>query len=444
MSCPFCLAGLVFSLEFKFAIEYCVQLNLGHQFFFKLAGEDITFLFKSFLILLLLVTLALPACAQENVFPGKGSVADWQRSQNEYENGHRYKHKKKWESAVDAFQRAINIYPYDDLYYSSRATCFRKLGENLDATQDCARALAIKNDPTYWMMIADISADTGDFMRCRKAINSAQACGGTNAQLLYENVVPGLIKTCKEHGQAWPTTKEKLTLAEMGLDSLGATTEDQFNKQIKRLSKTQLDYARGSKKRLQNLPTTKQTDDAASAMSALGVLTYYAPDGTFTLATNNRTLIKARSFPGKGDRNSWTNAEISFRNGMNIFARGQQAAGLELLQKANSLYPNDEIFLLNLGTAFYYEKNIDASIINFQKATVLSPNDFRTWRNLAVAFLSKDRRKDAAAAMMKAATSAPKGETKTILFENSKFLQSAKPIIQDSLSQPAMQVCWSI
>lgn len=168
-------------------------------------------------MLLLACSLFVSVFAATNDFPGKGSLEDWKRSQIEYELAHKFKESGNMLAAVDHFKKAIGIYPYDDKYYSSRADCFRKLGEQLNAKNDCSKAIVLKNEPVYWIMIADISADQGDFLTCKKAANTAIAAGDSSVTSLANSLMQKWTRMAAAKGTSLPNTTAKMAAADLGV-----------------------------------------------------------------------------------------------------------------------------------------------------------------------------------------------------------------------------------
>ena len=163
-----------------------------------------------------------PAQAEAmNAFPGKGSQADWKKSQVDYDLAHKYKEQENYKAAVEAFQRAIRTYPYDDSYYASRASCYRKLGDNQKAKQDAGRALYLREDPIYWMMVADIAADQHDFETCPKAANSALALAATNSGVygLITKMQGKWKRMATTYGDGWWITNQKMKMSELGVSA---------------------------------------------------------------------------------------------------------------------------------------------------------------------------------------------------------------------------------
>lgn len=158
--------------------------------------------------------------ADGNDFPGQGSLADWKRSQVEYDLAHKLKESGNIFSAVDHFKKAIAIYPYDDKYFFSRADCFRKLDESLNAKIDCAKAIHLKNEPIYWIMIADIAADQGDFLICKKAANTAINAGDSGVAKLGTSMLSKWSRMATARHTSLPTTSAIMRPSELGIGSI--------------------------------------------------------------------------------------------------------------------------------------------------------------------------------------------------------------------------------
>ena len=168
------------------------------------------------------------ALADEQPFPGQGNIADWNKANVEYNIAHGFKSKGQWGNAIDHFRYAISAYPYDSRYFASRASCFRKIGEPRSAISDIGKALKLKNDGVYWMMAADTYADIGDFGSCRKAVNSAAALNDSNAKEIMDAMIPKYKRMCQGSSLAWPETTDKLTLADLGVDTTPQYVPDRW------------------------------------------------------------------------------------------------------------------------------------------------------------------------------------------------------------------------
>lgn len=171
-------------------------------------------------IALVVMFAAPPVRAGGNDFPGQGSLADWKRSQTEYDLAHKLKESGNIFAAIDHFKKAIAIYPYDDKYFFSRADCFRKMDEGLNAKIDCAKAIHLKNEPIYWIMIADISAEHGDFLTCKKAANTAIGAGDSGVAKLGTAMLNKWSRMAMARHTTLPDTTAKMLPSELGVASI--------------------------------------------------------------------------------------------------------------------------------------------------------------------------------------------------------------------------------
>lgn len=171
-------------------------------------------------IALVFMFAAPHAWAGGNDFPGRGSLADWKRSQIEYDLAHKLKDSGNVFSAVEHFKKAIAIYHYDDKYFFSRADCFRKMDEGLNAKIDCAKAIHLKNEPIYWIMIADISAEQGDFLTCRKAANTAISAGDSGVAKLGTAMLNKWSGMAMARHTTLPKTTAIMQASELGVGSI--------------------------------------------------------------------------------------------------------------------------------------------------------------------------------------------------------------------------------
>ncbi len=149
------------------------------------------------------------SAAFANDFPGRGDPAQWKESQKYYESGLKAKETQQWATAVFDLSKAIRIYPYDITYYVARMDAFKKTGEYKSATQDAATAIVMSNGNwMYWLFLAEIAYFEEDWLKCRKACNSA--ANGVNSKASQDReILNSRINTYKTRaGSRWPNTSE--------------------------------------------------------------------------------------------------------------------------------------------------------------------------------------------------------------------------------------------
>jgi cytochrome c-type biogenesis protein CcmH/NrfG len=88
-------------------------------------------------------------------FPGKGSSSAWGDALPHYNLANKYLNTERYEQAVEKFQDAINIYPYDPDFYTNLGVALRKLERYTDAEQ--AFKEATKLSPDDWVPWSDLA-----------------------------------------------------------------------------------------------------------------------------------------------------------------------------------------------------------------------------------------------------------------------------------------------
>lgn len=170
--------------------------------------------------------------AEENNFPGQGNIADWKKASVEYDLAYECKVKKQWGNAIDHLRRAISIYPFDAHYYACRSSCYSQIGEPRNAIADIGKALSLKQHALYWLMAADYFAECSDFTKCCKALNSAVAMKDPSTTTTLAERGARYFAMCEDKSMEWPNTKEKLTLADLGVVPSPQYVPDRWSKTI--------------------------------------------------------------------------------------------------------------------------------------------------------------------------------------------------------------------
>lgn len=99
-------------------------------------------------VLIILALTVLPGLAYDaTVFPGKGSRADFSRALKVAADGDKLSNSGKNKEAIELYQKAIAIYPYNAATHFNLGCCFDQLGDNAKAVAAYRKAIAL--DPTY-------------------------------------------------------------------------------------------------------------------------------------------------------------------------------------------------------------------------------------------------------------------------------------------------------
>lgn len=153
------------------------------------------------------VLLALSAVnvapAQAEGFPGVGSRTAYADALPHYNLGNRYMVREWWEKAVEKYNDAINIYPYDPDMYINLGTALRKMQDNAGAEQAFRKALELNDkDWITWSNLGNMIMMQDRFMEALDCFEKAFKCGAPEAdRKAMEENIDGIKKILKnKHG----------------------------------------------------------------------------------------------------------------------------------------------------------------------------------------------------------------------------------------------------
>lgn len=143
------------------------------------------------------VTNAAPAQAEG--FPGVGSRFAYADALPHYNLGNRYMAKEWWEKAVEKYNDAINIYPYDPDVYINLGTALRKMQDNAGAEKAFRKALELNDkDWVTWSNLGNMIMIQDRFMEALDCFDKAFKCGAPEAdRKAMEENIDGIKKILK-------------------------------------------------------------------------------------------------------------------------------------------------------------------------------------------------------------------------------------------------------
>lgn len=144
---------------------------------------------------------AAPAKAEG--FPGVGSRMAYADALPHYNLGNRYMAREWWEKAVEKYNDAIDIYPYDPDVYINLGTALRKMQDNAGAERAFRKALELNDkDWITWSNLGNMIMMQDRFMEALECFEKAFKCGAPEAdKKAMEENIDGIKKILKnKHG----------------------------------------------------------------------------------------------------------------------------------------------------------------------------------------------------------------------------------------------------
>lgn len=143
------------------------------------------------------------APAQAEGFPGVGSRMAYADALPHYNLGNRYMAREWWEKAVEKYNDAIDIYPYDPDVYINLGTALRKMQDNAGAERAFRKALELNDkDWITWSNLGNMIMMQDRFMEALECFEKAFKCGAPEAdKKAMEENIDGIKKILKnKHG----------------------------------------------------------------------------------------------------------------------------------------------------------------------------------------------------------------------------------------------------
>lgn len=320
---------------------------------------------------------------------------------------------KKYEEALDYYQRAINV-SNDPIYYSNRAACYsaleqydkvisettaalkmkpdymkcilrrsvayEKLGQLDDAILDTTCALILKNfsEPSLNATVDRLIQERSKEMLVEVEKNrkpkfpSASFCSAFLSSICDVTVLPEFV----ENAEAGTADGEiKLALEALKIESVESyeTALEHFNRAIE-LDGEHTYYALGFRAALKFLCSDIEAarDDARTSISLKGTVIPYLINASIELEQSN--LSGATVEMAQAEVVDPTSSFVAFHRGQLLFLLGQLKEGLELFEKAAKLNPylimahiQAAVSLYRLGDGEGAHKRFDTLAADFPK-----------------------------------------------------------------------------
>ena len=128
------------------------------------------------------MTLSI-AVAYQGKFPGKGSLADWERASKVYDQGVDAADEKNYEKAVQLNRSAISIYPHDADFYVSLGVALSSLNRDKDAEAPLRKAIELApTDFGALCQYGSVLVSEGKFELGRKFLERAKRFANTASE----------------------------------------------------------------------------------------------------------------------------------------------------------------------------------------------------------------------------------------------------------------------
>lgn len=132
-------------------------------------------------LLSLTINIQMPVEAQTQVvvvkdtFPGVGSIEQWQSSKPEYQAAMADMKVKQYQRAIEHFNAAIALYPYDHKYFYHLGRAIEASGGKMeDAEANYRKALSLKSsDWKSWHRLSSVLYVQKKYSEARDALGSA-------------------------------------------------------------------------------------------------------------------------------------------------------------------------------------------------------------------------------------------------------------------------------
>jgi|GEM_PF-5205117 len=131
------------------------------------------------LLIIALLTITINVSAQGNhntgSFPGLGSIEQWQSSKPEFDAGIALMKTKQYQQAIEHFNAAITLYPYDHKYFFHLGRAIEASGGKMeDAEAAYRKALSLRSsDWKAWHRLSSVLYVQKKYSEARDALGSA-------------------------------------------------------------------------------------------------------------------------------------------------------------------------------------------------------------------------------------------------------------------------------
>jgi Flp pilus assembly protein TadD len=152
------------------------------------------------LVVLVLIGTMVPAAWAK--FPGKGSYDAWLKAIPLYDQGTELVARGKFDLAVQKFQSAIALYPFDGRFYCNMAAAYDHRDKYKLAESSVRRAILVEpSDPDYRYNLAKILAEESQYVEASAVLKNMQKMRLTKAQAAKANWLAAQIEPYLRNGK---------------------------------------------------------------------------------------------------------------------------------------------------------------------------------------------------------------------------------------------------
>lgn len=137
-------------------------------------------------------------------FPGTGSYEKWKAAADSSDDGFDYARRNQFNNAIQCYDEAIQLYPYDASFYYNKATALNKMGRAKDSLPLFKKAIEL--EPTFtsaWYNLGNAQQSLNDLVAAEASFKST-------------------VKLDPKHMHAWFNLGENLLTQKKLLDAKDA------------------------------------------------------------------------------------------------------------------------------------------------------------------------------------------------------------------------------
>jgi tetratricopeptide (TPR) repeat protein len=110
-------------------------------------------------------------------FPGQGDANDWKKATKFFNLGIDASGAGKFAEAIKSYNQAIQIYPYDPMFYANLGYALERNNKPADGVTACKKAIQLQKDfGGAWENLGNCEFDLGHLKESRDAFNHALKC----------------------------------------------------------------------------------------------------------------------------------------------------------------------------------------------------------------------------------------------------------------------------
>jgi tetratricopeptide (TPR) repeat protein len=128
----------------------------------------------SFSLVLILLSVQSGFCDSSGKFPGTGSYTNWKHAVDSSEDGVDYAQNGNYTMALRCYDEAIQLYPFDALFYFNKGIALKKTGKTKESIPVFAKAIEL--EPKFysaWYNLGNAQQDNHDFPAAENSFKQA-------------------------------------------------------------------------------------------------------------------------------------------------------------------------------------------------------------------------------------------------------------------------------